>query len=206
MCSRLRNCVCTSSTPRMWAWQHPAGGFAIISRCHEQVRCPSVRSLQSWPRAAPCWRCSASLLQSMCRAICDFQRYTTVPAKHILHMKSDTEEQKEKKKALTLRRACCCHTIAYVYLLLPFHVQLYILQYQSTGESHGAGYEEQKQEIEDTLLLALQHPDVYEAIAAGTRRRPGSNRPRAVLFEGPPGCGKTTSARSVTPHARTIVR
>ena len=59
-----------------------------------------------------------------------------------------------------------------------------------------AGYEEQKQEIEDTLLLALQHPDVYEAIAAGTRRRPGSNRPRAVLFEGPPGCGKTTSARS----------
>ena len=59
-----------------------------------------------------------------------------------------------------------------------------------------AGYEEQKQEIEDTLLLALQHPEVYEAIAAGTRCRPGSNRPRAVLFEGPPGCGKTTSARS----------
>lgn len=62
-----------------------------------------------------------------------------------------------------------------------------------------AGYEEQKQQIEDTLLLALQHPEVYEAIAAGTRLRPGSNRPRAVLFEGPPGCGKTTSARSVAP-------
>ncbi|KAK9840153.1 hypothetical protein WJX74_004214 [Apatococcus lobatus] len=64
-----------------------------------------------------------------------------------------------------------------------------------------AGYEEQKQEIEDTLLLALQHPEVYEAIAAGTRRRPGSNRPRAVLFEGPPGCGKTTSARVIASQA-----
>ncbi|KAK9852562.1 hypothetical protein WJX84_012167 [Apatococcus fuscideae] len=64
-----------------------------------------------------------------------------------------------------------------------------------------AGYEEQKQQIEDTLLLALQHPEVYEAIAAGTRLRPGSNRPRAVLFEGPPGCGKTTSARVIASQA-----
>lgn len=132
--------------------------------------------------------------------------YHSTSKAHIAHEVRHGGAKGKEKSPDELRRACCCHTIAYVYLLLPFHVQLYILQYQSTGESHGAGYEEQKQEIEDTLLLALQHPDVYEAIAAGTRRRPGSNRPRAVLFEGPPGCGKTTSARSVTPYARTIVR
>lgn len=42
-------------------------------------------------------------------------------------------------------------------------------------------------EIEDTVLLALKRPDVYDTIARGTRRKYESNRPRAVLFEGPPG-------------------
>ena len=60
-----------------------------------------------------------------------------------------------------------------------------------------AGYEEQKRAMEDTLLLALRHPDVYADIARGTRTRYASNRPRAILFEGPPGCGKTTSARVI---------
>ena len=59
-----------------------------------------------------------------------------------------------------------------------------------------AGYDEQKRQIEDTVLLALLHPEVYEEVAKGTRRfAADSPRPRAVLFEGPPGCGKTTSAR-----------
>jgi hypothetical protein len=52
---------------------------------------------------------------------------------------------------------------------------------------HLAGYEEQKQEIEDTILLALQKPEVYDQIARGTRREYESNRPRAILFDGPPG-------------------
>ena len=65
-----------------------------------------------------------------------------------------------------------------------------------------AGYEEQKRAMEDTLLLALRHPDVYADIARGTRTRYASNRPRAILFEGPPGCGKTTSARVIANQAR----
>lgn len=64
-----------------------------------------------------------------------------------------------------------------------------------------AGYERQKQVIEDGLLGPLTHPEVYEAVAAKTRKSAASNRPRAVLFEGPPGCGKTSSARYALSHA-----
>ena len=42
-------------------------------------------------------------------------------------------------------------------------------------------------EIEDTILLALHSPEVYDDIARETRRKFESNRSRAVLFDGPPG-------------------
>ncbi|RLN88782.1 hypothetical protein BBJ28_00008420 [Nothophytophthora sp. Chile5] len=55
--------------------------------------------------------------------------------------------------------------------------------------------------IEDTVVLALQNPELYERIAQKTRCRYESNRPRAVLFEGPPGTGKTLSARIIAQQA-----
>ncbi|WCJ20145.1 P-loop containing nucleoside triphosphate hydrolases superfamily protein [Euphorbia peplus] len=64
-----------------------------------------------------------------------------------------------------------------------------------------AGYDQQKREIEDTILLALHSPDVYDNIARGTRQKFESNRPRAVLFEGPPGTGKTSCARVIANQA-----
>nr|CCA14155.1 ATPase putative [Albugo laibachii Nc14] len=64
-----------------------------------------------------------------------------------------------------------------------------------------AGYDDVKKEIEDTIVLALQNPDLYDQIARSTRCRYESNRPRAVLFEGPPGTGKTLTARIIAQQA-----
>ncbi len=55
-----------------------------------------------------------------------------------------------------------------------------------------------KRDIEDTVLLALTHGHLYDEITAHTRMKNESNRPKCVLFEGPPGCGKTTSAKIIS--------
>lgn len=55
-----------------------------------------------------------------------------------------------------------------------------------------------KRDIEDTVLLALTHGDIYDKITQATRMKNETNRPKCILFEGPPGCGKTTSAKIIS--------
>ncbi|OII74659.1 CDC48 like AAA ATPase [Cryptosporidium ubiquitum] len=61
------------------------------------------------------------------------------------------------------------------------------------------GYEEVKRQIEEHILLNFKYPDVIDKIVNGTRIQKDSvNRPKLILFEGPPGTGKTTSARIIS--------
>jgi AAA+ superfamily predicted ATPase len=62
---------------------------------------------------------------------------------------------------------------------------------------HVAGYENVKREIIESIVMPLKNPNVYDEVSKLTRKFPGKNRPRAVLFEGEPGVGKTTMAKIV---------
>jgi ATP-dependent 26S proteasome regulatory subunit len=60
-----------------------------------------------------------------------------------------------------------------------------------------AGYADIKRKIKESIILPVQNPEIYDSIAGMTRKSFESNRPKAILFEGPPGVGKTTAARII---------
>ncbi len=70
------------------------------------------------------------------------------------------------------------------------------------GESfdfdHIAGYENVKREILESIIMPVRNPTAFDEITKLTRKFPVKNRPRAVLFEGDPGVGKTTMAKVVS--------
>jgi SpoVK/Ycf46/Vps4 family AAA+-type ATPase len=45
------------------------------------------------------------------------------------------------------------------------------------------------------VVSPFLHEEMFREVTRLARGKPASNIPRAVLFEGPPGCGKTTMAR-----------
>lgn len=67
--------------------------------------------------------------------------------------------------------------------------------YQATDEDGNkhmtwdnlAGYKDVKKEIQETILIPLLHPEVYDDVVKLTREYVERNRPKAILLEGPPG-------------------
>ena len=62
-----------------------------------------------------------------------------------------------------------------------------------------AGYEKVKSQVEESVILGLKHPSLFERIIEKTRgvSKSATNRPKVVLFEGPPGTGKSSTARII---------
>lgn len=69
-----------------------------------------------------------------------------------------------------------------------------------TSWSALAGAAELRHQVEEALVLPLQHPEIFASVRAGTRVF-GADRANALLFYGPPGTGKTTAARIAAAQA-----
>ena len=64
------------------------------------------------------------------------------------------------------------------------------------------GYTDIKTEIQETVILPLLHPGVFEKVSELARGKKIPNYPSAILFEGPPGVGKTSMARIIASESK----
>ena len=77
-------------------------------------------------------------------------------------------------------------------------VTLYSREEHGSDREFIAGYKQTRLEIKENVILPLTRPEVFRSVARITRGHDGADIvPRAVLFEGPPGVGKTTMARLI---------
>lgn len=68
--------------------------------------------------------------------------------------------------------------------------------------NHLGGYEDIKLEVQETVILPLMHPEVFLKVSELARGKKITNYPSAILFEGPPGVGKTSMARIIASESR----
>jgi SpoVK/Ycf46/Vps4 family AAA+-type ATPase len=53
------------------------------------------------------------------------------------------------------------------------------------------------------VILPLKYPELYDNVCRVTRKQLlTSSRPKAILFDGPPGTGKTTTARIIASQVK----